>query len=353
MAETPAIIGNWEWDLVHDQFWVCDEVCRIFCRPKESFSGGIESIYAMLDWKDAQAIREALPRVLKYQQALSGQTRILCSSGYRNIHIRSEIVIDEEGTPVRIVGVVHDVTDRLQMDRLLRDNEKMFYALLNAIADPLLILSADATVLEVNSVLSKRFGAEPQTMRGHSIWNFIPEEEALLHRNATLHVLQTRVPYRYEAQTEKTIVDLVAYPVVNSSGDVEKIAFIGRDITEKKEMEEELLSKKRIVRALLNIPTDLIVLVDRDGIICDVNATAEHYASKTKDELVGMSFWSFIPSPGFIAYRQSHFRKVLETGYYVRFNTSAPDKKAEHVYYPVLIENGRVETVSLMIRNME
>ena len=126
MAETPAIIGNWEWDLVHDQFWVCDEVCRIFCRPKESFSGGIESIYAMLDWKDAQAIREALPRVLKYQQALSGQTRILCSSGYRNIHIRSEIVIDEEGTPVRIVGVVHDVTDRLQMDRLLRDNEKMF-----------------------------------------------------------------------------------------------------------------------------------------------------------------------------------------------------------------------------------
>ena len=62
-------------------------------------------------------------------------------------------------------------------------------------------------------------------------------------------------------------------PVLDEQGKVRLVAVIARDITQRKQIENELRQSYQTIQALLNAPSDIAVVFDLDGRIQMANET--------------------------------------------------------------------------------
>jgi two-component system sensor histidine kinase UhpB len=112
-AQRLASIGNWEWDILTDRLTYSDELRRIYGfegedrnSPNKAFSEAIH--------RDDRARRDAAIRA-----ALGGgppynvEFRIIRpDKSVRFVHARGQLICDEAGKPVRMIGMAQDITDR-------------------------------------------------------------------------------------------------------------------------------------------------------------------------------------------------------------------------------------------------
>jgi PAS domain S-box-containing protein len=80
-------------------------------------------------------------------------------------------------------------------------------------------------------------------------------------------------------------------PVFDDDGDVSRIVGFVRDVTERKQREDQLRTKTARLEALFEHSPDLVVVHDADGTIRDVNRRYCEELGYTEDELVGRTVW--------------------------------------------------------------
>jgi PAS domain S-box-containing protein len=107
-------------------------------------------------------------------------------------------------------------------------------------------------------------------------------------------VLEKREMVRFVDQRDGIWYDTVAYPIVNESGDVKKIAIIARDVTEQKNIEKQLRKSEQMYKSLLEQSFDAIA-IHKKGKITFLNERAAKVlgAAKTED-LIGRPIFDFI-----------------------------------------------------------
>ena len=111
-AERVAGIGSWEWDIIHDRVTWSDGLFRIYGLALDEFdptvAGGHERVYP----DDRQHVQESLERALAERSSFVLEYRALRADGrVRTLRNQAEVVVAETGEPIRVVGIVHDITD--------------------------------------------------------------------------------------------------------------------------------------------------------------------------------------------------------------------------------------------------
>ena len=112
-AEQIAGTGTWEWDPVNDRIAWSAGLYNIFRLDPEDFEHGLE------DWlehrvypDDRERVREALQRAVAERSSATLENRIVRSDGrVRTVQARADVVVDKHGAPIRMVAVVHDITE--------------------------------------------------------------------------------------------------------------------------------------------------------------------------------------------------------------------------------------------------
>ena len=61
------------------------------------------------------------------------------------------------------------------------------------------------------------------------------------------------------------LADVTIYPIPDQKGNIFQIAITARDITERIKGEQELHTSHKMISALMNAPTDVILFLDLDG----------------------------------------------------------------------------------------
>lgn len=122
-AQRIARIGNWEWDLATGVFTRSDEHDRIFGFDPARHTVDLLSYVEAIHPDDRALVREQRDRII---EAGSGsydvEYRIFRPDGEeRVLHTLAELVTDEAGNPARIIGTVHDVTERKEIEEALED----------------------------------------------------------------------------------------------------------------------------------------------------------------------------------------------------------------------------------------
>jgi len=102
------------------------EACRIFGFAPGEFDGRVETFFALVHPEDrdvvARASRAALAGTRKYDL----EHRIVRRDGQvRWVHEQADVERDAAGQPVRMVGVVQDITERRQLEEQLRHAQRM------------------------------------------------------------------------------------------------------------------------------------------------------------------------------------------------------------------------------------
>ncbi len=122
-AQRVARLGSWTWNIVTNDLRWSDEVYRIFgVRPQEfgaTYDAFLESVHP----DDREAVKAAVDKALADRNDTYGiEHRIVRADGSeRVVHERGAVVFDGGGKPIRMVGTVHDITERRRLEQEILD----------------------------------------------------------------------------------------------------------------------------------------------------------------------------------------------------------------------------------------
>jgi PAS domain S-box-containing protein len=111
-AERVADMGSWESDLVEDVTVWSDGLFRIYAMPPEQFDSSLEGGIRRVYTEDRERVRRVFEDAIAQRSAFTLEYRVIRGDGrMRTFRSHGDVVVDDDGRPVRVVGVVQDVTE--------------------------------------------------------------------------------------------------------------------------------------------------------------------------------------------------------------------------------------------------
>jgi diguanylate cyclase (GGDEF)-like protein/PAS domain S-box-containing protein len=119
-AQRLARLGGWEWDVQTDEISWSDEVYRIYGFAPQEFVPSFQRFMEVVNPDDRGLIEGVIDGALNAQRPYDLEHRIIRPDGeVRWVHRRAEVVRDEAGDALRMVGTVHDITERKALEERL------------------------------------------------------------------------------------------------------------------------------------------------------------------------------------------------------------------------------------------
>jgi PAS domain S-box-containing protein len=179
-------------------------------------------------------------------------THRLASGELRDVEVHSAPIV-LQGKKV-LCSIIHDISDRKKAERALRESEERyrklsreFQALLDAIPDNLVSLSPDLKIRWVNRVTAETLGKDASGLVSHCCYSFWhgraePCEECPVQECLRSGKLESGIARSPDGRT----YELRAVPIRDENGAVVSVVEVGRDISEMKRMEEQLLQSHKM-----------------------------------------------------------------------------------------------------------
>src|SRR2546421_5036079 len=181
-----------------------------------------------------------------------------------------------------------DITQHKQVE------EELFKlaAIVESSDDAIFSRTLDGLILSWNKGAERLYGYTPQEMIGRPIHTLVPadrrqEWEEIMQRLAEGHRLEHFETVRSRKDGSLIDVSITVSPLRDASGKVSGASTIARDITERKQMQEQLHASEKRFRALIEKSSDSFVLIDTNGMLLYVSPSTTGLLGYKPDELVG------------------------------------------------------------------
>jgi PAS domain S-box-containing protein len=113
-TERMGHIGSWEFDLQTKTLLWSDEVFRIHGEEVNAFIPTIEIAMSYMSEKDQLKVRNNISLIMAGKKTEPTHYNIIRRDGtVRKVQIREEIILSDNGTPVKAIGILYDETKRL------------------------------------------------------------------------------------------------------------------------------------------------------------------------------------------------------------------------------------------------
>jgi PAS domain S-box-containing protein len=264
-AQALSHIGNWTWIIRENKVLWSDELYRIYGLDPQAEQISFERYASFIHPDDKEELFNTIQNALLSKAPYELYHRIILADGtIRFLNAKGQVVLDENGQPVRMVGTAQDVTRRMEMERETQESQRFIQKIANA--TPALITSYNIKTGQyrfISEGLQKILGYDPKIALTEGVQFFInimhPDDlaatmsknaQALELANSSLPISENREPivefeyrilhvdgqYRW-FHTYGTVFDR------DAAGHVEHVLNISIDITERKEMETALSQK--------------------------------------------------------------------------------------------------------------
>ena len=119
-AQRLANLGSWVWDVPQNSVTWSDQLFDIYGVKPESFRGTFEDFIERLHPDDRVRVAEQITRAFQSGHGFRLEERIIRPDGeMRFLQSTGEIIKDDQGNPLRMLGVCLDVTERKKSESAL------------------------------------------------------------------------------------------------------------------------------------------------------------------------------------------------------------------------------------------
>ena len=193
----------------------------------------------------------------------------------RIITVTSTPNISENGEYQGAFGIFHDITERKKAVEELKSSRENFHNIVEKNASGVVIIDKEGIVRFVNPSTEEFFNRKAEDLLG-KLFDFPLGKGKLLEINIFRkgRTMGTGEMHITESEWE---------------GEFAKLIMIN-DITDRKQLEEELQKSEEHLRKIIEKNADAIVIVDQKGIICFTNPAAELLFGYKKSKIIGKEF---------------------------------------------------------------
>ncbi|WP_324671332.1 PAS domain-containing protein [Hymenobacter sp. GOD-10R] len=252
--EEIAHTGHYEAELASTRLHFSDGLFRLFGEAPQAFEPTLDLINSRSHPDDAAVVSQVLAEAVRTRNPYYYQRRIFRADGQmRIVEAHGNVVCDPSGTPIKLLGLVQDVTDRVQAeaetlqlkDELAQRATDAYRTLFNSIDEGFILIdllfdgagkAVDGRFLEANRVLEQQTGLTD--IVGKTLLEVLPDMGPALVAQYE-HVAQTGEPARFEVQIDslnRSWYTLYASRVGEASS--RQIAVVFDNITARKQQEQ-------------------------------------------------------------------------------------------------------------------
>lgn len=110
-AQRIAHLGSWELDLVTNELFWSDEIYRILGKPPQSLKANYDDFVKVIHPDDLEMVTGEINAAMVHK-TYDVQHRVIQESGRIGIlHERGEVIFDDAGNPIRMVGTTQNITE--------------------------------------------------------------------------------------------------------------------------------------------------------------------------------------------------------------------------------------------------
>lgn len=179
---------------------------------------------------------------------------------------------DDKGQFLGYRGASKDVTKRMQTEVQLHSNEERWRSIVKTSPDGISITTAEGIILYVSDILFKWHGfQEDSEMIGRSIFDFVTKETVGVTESQFAKLLAGENPRIIECEVVRKdgsyfFLEVNPEVIRDSSGNIESIFMIERDITQRKMAEKIIEQQNRELQLLNGFAMELSMVADVESI---------------------------------------------------------------------------------------
>jgi PAS domain S-box-containing protein len=121
LALQAAHMGVWRLEVIENKRYFDDLTCQLLGIDGATFTGAADEFFRVVHPADRDRVRNALSRTLEHDAPYEPEYRVVWPDGtIRSVTARGRLVRDDQGRPVRINGILWDITEKrlLEEERL-------------------------------------------------------------------------------------------------------------------------------------------------------------------------------------------------------------------------------------------
>jgi PAS domain S-box-containing protein len=367
-AQRIGKIGHWEWSAPNEELTCSDELLNILEIPRDGTKVTQKAIGALMHPEDLERIKVLDREIFSRKLDIDYEYRIILpGERLRWLYQQAKIFYGEDGRPLRMVGVIQDITERKAVDEAFHKSDAQYRLLANNISDVIWILDLEAmrfTYVSPSVEQLRGFTAVEAVAQGLSesltppsaafVQSVVPDRLAKAKRGINASYTDEMEQPCKDGSTVWTESNTHFH--FNSKSGHWEVYGVSRNITGRRKTEEALRRNEERYRLLFENAPVGIFSADPQGRIIEINPSALQILGSPSAEAtraINLLTFPLLVKTGFSA----NFKQCVESRQPVfaeQFYTSKWGK-AIHAQYrmtPILDMNGRITTVQVIIEEI-
>lgn len=202
-------------------------------------------------------------------------------------------IYDPEGRLIGVSSIARDITERARADEKLRAASLYARSLIEASLDPLVTISPQGKITNVNEATIKVTGVEREKLIGTDFSDYFTEPEKAREGYQQVFSKGSVTDYPLTIRHKDGRITDVLYNASmykDAHGEVLGVFAAARDVTEQKQASQ-------YARSLIEASLDPLVTISPEGKITDVNAASAGVTGLSREKLIGTDFSDYFTEP--------------------------------------------------------
>ena len=202
------------------------------------------------------------------------------------------------GATIGISKVARDITDANKTRQVLRQQTEELRRIFETSQDLIMVMDSRGTLVQVSPSCEAILGYRPEEMIGRSGVDFIHPDHLENSRQEMRAARRGQRPKISDTRCIHKDGHAVWLSWLGTWSDpVKRFFFVGRDMTESRQVQETLRESEQLARGIIDTALDAFVQIDAQGVIRDWNTQAENLLGWRRDEALGKNAFELMGRP--------------------------------------------------------
>lgn len=214
------------------------------------------------------------------------------------IEVKGNTFKDKDG---KIKGIIigRDITERKEADKRIKESEEKYHTIFNASPNLVYLTDLKGNILDANQAFLEKTKISLNDAKNKQVLDFFAGEN-LEDLKAKINELRAgKIIKDLETTAKNTLGEIYEYEInavpLKKDGKINRAISFARDITARKQAEQNLIMSEKKYRHLFESSPFSIWIVNLKGVIIDCNSTMNILLSEYKrDDLIGKNFIEFL-----------------------------------------------------------